>query len=154
MPTHRLMQLCSTSLALATALLTTAILPQTQVFFHPASLPYTKAKQLYTSWKTCSPLAAYSCPCCRNQRPNPQQTRGAAPPGFAPSPRKPCLLRGGGSHPGSPTCWRAPTGSSPLSRLPPAPAVHCAAGCFTSSCPQRPHNSCGLNYQNNILIVS
>lgn len=69
-------------------------------------------------------------------------------------PGKPCLPPGGGGRPGSPTHHGAPPGSSALPCLPPAPAARCAAGCFASSCPQRPHNSCGLNYQNNILIVS
>lgn len=43
----------------------------------------------------------------------------------------------------------------PSSPLPlPAPSAAGELGCCASSCPQRPHNSCGLNYQNNILIVS
>lgn len=89
LPARRLTRLRSTSPASAAALLATAPLPPTQVFFYPGTLPYAKANQPHASWKTCSsPLATCSCPRCRNQRPNPRQTRGAAPPGFAPFPRE------------------------------------------------------------------
>lgn len=47
-------------------------------------------------------------------------------------------------------------GSSRTTRLCSAssPHQHCAALLLSHPCPQCPHNSCGLNYQNNILIVS